>query len=222
MIVTKPRPIQRLLENLSSVGAKRIAVMGCGGCATVGETGGEPQVSQLAQRLSDEGYEVVGTTVPESACNVGLVGLEIRRFEGVETAEAIIVLSCGSGVQVVSDALPTIPVFPGLDSMFLGNAVRHGIYEERCRLCGACGLDKTGGICIYTMCPKGLLNGPCGGMWDGRCEVLNDRECAHVSSYQRLKAQGRWSNRVRPAKNHSTELHPGSHSIRTDSDKGAR
>ena len=221
MIVTKPRPLQRLLDNLSSVDAKRVAVIGCGGCATVGETGGTAQVARLAEQLVEAGYQVVGTIVPESACNVPLVGLELRRFEGLEMVEAMIVLSCGSGAQVVSDAVPATPVFPGLDSMFLGNAVRHGVYEERCRLCGACGLDKTGGVCIYTMCPKGLLNGPCGGMWEGRCEVLNDRDCAHVLSYRRLKAQGRWSNRVRPAKNHSTELHPGSQSNRTDSDKGA-
>ena len=58
-------------------------------------------------------------------------------------------------------------------------------------MCGDCVLDKTAGICPVTTCPKGLLNGPCGGMWDGKCEVLADRECTHVQIKQRLAEQGR-------------------------------
>ncbi len=61
------------------------------------------------------------------------------------------------------------------------------MFDERCSLCGECILDKTGGICPVTTCPKGLLNGPCGGTDNGKCEVSPDIECAWVKIYERMK-----------------------------------
>ena len=130
------------------------------------------------------------------------------------------VLSCGSGVQTVADSVDK-PVFPGLESAFLGNVVRHGQFEERCQMCGDCVLDLTAGICAVTTCPKGLLNGPCGGMWQGKCEVLTDRECVHVRIHERLKAQGRLTKRgAVPAKDYSAKLKPGKVNLRGE--RGAR
>ncbi len=37
-----------------------------------------------------------------------------------------------------------------------------------------------------TACPKGLLNGPCGGTNDGNCEVSPDIKCCWVRIYERL------------------------------------
>jgi len=42
-----------------------------------------------------------------------------------------------------------------------------------------------------TLCPKGLLNGPCGGMDKGKCEVDKERDCAWVLIYKELEKQGR-------------------------------
>jgi hypothetical protein len=110
------------------------------------------------------------------------------------------------------------PVLPGLESVFLGNVVRHGVFEERCQMCGDCVLDLTGGICPVTTCPKGLLNGPCGGMWDGKCEVLVDRECTHVRIRQRLELQRRSRGaEPLPPKDYSKKLKPGRVDLR---DKG--
>ncbi len=214
MIVTKPRPIERILENLASVDARRVFIVGCGSCATSADAGGEPQVAQLATTLEEAGFEVTGSFVPESTCNIPAVSLQVRKSGMAEKADAVVVLSCGSGVQVVADIVPSIPVFPGLDSLFVGNSVRHGSYVERCQLCGTCGLDKTAGICPLTACPKGIVNGPCGGMWDGRCEVLNDRECVHVLIYRRLQEQGRPMPAARPVSDNTPKLHPGSHTTR--------
>jgi hypothetical protein len=47
-------------------------------------------------------------------------------------------------------------------------------------------LDITGGICPITLCAKGLLNGPCGGMDKGKCEVDKDKDCAWVLIYKEL------------------------------------
>lgn len=214
MIITKPRDWARVIGNLESVGAKKVFLMGCGQCATVAHTGGEQELIAAQERLEAEGYEVTGWTVGEVACHLGGTKLETRKNSpAIGDADAVVVLACGAGVQTAAESIAK-PVFPGLESAFLGNVVRHGVFEERCQTCGDCVLDLTAGICPVTTCPKGLLNGPCGGMWDGKCEVLSDRECTHVRIRRRLAEQGRVAARVVPPKDYSVKLKPGHHSIR--------
>ena len=42
-----------------------------------------------------------------------------------------------------------------------------------------------------TLCAKSLLNGPCGGAENGKCEVDSDRDCGWILIYERLKKLGR-------------------------------
>ena len=223
MIITRPREWERIFRNLDEVGARKVFIMGCGQCATVAHTGGEEEIIEAKARLEAEGREVTGWAVGEVACHSGGTRLETRRNSGnIEDADAVLVLSCGAGVQTVADATSK-PVFPGLESVFLGNVVRHGVYEERCQMCGDCVLDLTGGICPVTTCPKGLLNGPCGGMWDGMCEVLADRECTHVLIQRRLAEQGRSAiHTVVPPKDFSAKLKPGSINMRDGRERGRK
>jgi hypothetical protein len=117
-------------------------------------------------------------------------------------------------VQTVA-AATGVPTLPALESAFLGNVVRHGVFEERCSMCGDCVLDATAGICPVTTCPKGLLNGPCGGMWEGKCEVLTDRDCTFVQINRRLVDQGRGpASRIVPPKDFSKHMKPGSIDMR--------
>lgn len=215
MIITRPRDWDRIRENLATLGARSVFIMGCGQCATVAHTGGEKEVLQAKAALEADGYTVTGWAVGEVTCHLGGTKLESRKhFGDIDDADAVLVLSCGAGVQTVADAIAK-PVFPGLESVFLGNVVRHGVFEERCQMCGDCVLDVTAGICPVTTCPKGLLNGPCGGMWDGKCEVLQDRDCTHVRIQRRLIEQGRSATTgVLPPKDFSTKLKPGSVNLR--------
>lgn len=214
MIITKPREWARITGGLERIGARRVFLMGCGQCATVAHTGGERELAETAGRLEAEGYEVTGWTVGEVTCHLNGTRLEGRKHrDEIERADAVLVLACGAGVQTTADALAK-PVFPGLESLFLGTVVRNGVFEERCQTCGDCVLDMTAGICPVTTCPKGLLNGPCGGMWDGMCEVLTDRECTHVRIRARLVEQGRAGTGTLPPKDFSTALKPGSVNIR--------
>jgi hypothetical protein len=96
-------------------------------------------------------------------------------------------MSCGAGTQSAVEIFPEKPVFPANDSLFLGNMTRFQMFDERCSLCGESVLDMTGGICPVTACPKGLLNGPCGGTDNGKCEVSPDIDCAWVRIYDRMK-----------------------------------
>jgi len=214
MIITKPRDWARIRNNLDGIGAKRVFLMGCAQCATVADTGGEKELVIAKTRLEREGYEVTGWAVGQVACHLGGTKLESRKhFGSIEAADAVLVLTCGAGVQTVADAVKK-PVFPGLESAFLGTVVRHGVFEERCQTCGDCVLDLTAGICPVTTCPKGLLNGPCGGMWQGKCEVLTDRECTHVRIRRRLAEQGRSAESFVPAKDYSAKRGPGSVNLR--------
>ncbi len=214
MIITKPRDWARIRANLESISARRVFLVGCGQCATVAKTGGERELIEAAARLEEDGYAVTGWAVGEVACHLGGTKLEARKRVGeIEAADALVVLSCGAGVQTVADSVDK-PVFPGLESAFLGNVIRAGIFEERCQTCGECVLDLSAGICPVTTCPKGLLNGPCGGMWDGKCEVLADRECTHVRIRRRLAKQGRPVPGAVPPKDYSAKLKPGALDLR--------
>jgi Methylene-tetrahydrofolate reductase C terminal len=60
-----------------------------------------------------------------------------------------------------------------------------------CRMCGQCALPVTGYVCPMG-CPKGLRNGPCGGVSaDGSCEVYPERRCVWVDAYDRAAGAGR-------------------------------
>jgi ferredoxin len=216
VIITRPRDWDRISAQLDDLGARRVFIMGCGQCATVAHTGGEAEVLQAKERLVAQGREVTGWSVGEVACHAGGERLEVRKHAGeIGSADAVLVLACGAGVQTVADATAK-PVTPGLESVFLGNVIRHGVFEERCQMCGDCVLDRTAGICPVTTCPKGLLNGPCGGMWNGMCEVLTDHECAHVRIRRRLAEQGRAErSEPLPPKDYSKKLKPGRVDIRT-------
>jgi len=218
MIITRPREWERIRAQLADLSATRVFIMGCGECATVAQTGGEPEVIAVKERLEEEGLVVTGWSVGAVTCHSGGQRLEARKHAGeIDSADAVLVLACGAGVQTVADTT-TKPVTPGLESVFLGNVVRHGVFEERCQMCGDCVLDRTAGICPVTTCPKGLLNGPCGGMWDGMCEVVSDRECTHVLIRRRLAEQGRAKPiEPLPPKDYSKKLKPGRVDLRADS-----
>ena len=53
-----------------------------------------------------------------------------------------------------------------------------------CRMCGQCILSSTGLSCPMN-CPKGLRNGPCGGVRpDGHCEVVPEMRCVWVEAFE--------------------------------------
>jgi len=55
-----------------------------------------------------------------------------------------------------------------------------------CRMCGDCTLSEFTYLCSQSGCPKRLVNGPCGGSSEGKCEVFPDRPCFFVLVYGRL------------------------------------
>ena len=69
---------------------------------------------------------------------------------------------------------------------YVGKAV-----TNECLHCGDCGLPDCAYICPTSQCPKGQRNGPCGGSYQGWCEVHPDKKrCIYVRAYTRLKHFG--------------------------------
>lgn len=189
MIVTTSKPFERVLDYLR--GARTVFLVGCGTCAEGCRTGGEGEVQELARRLEAAGKRVLGYTVPDEPCHLGLVRRRLREYASwVEGAEALVVLACGAGVQAVGQAVSSKPVYPALDTHFLGTAERVGVIDRTCATCGDCMLGETAALCPVTGCAKSLRHGPCGGVQDGFCEVYPEEPCAWVAIHERMASLG--------------------------------
>ena len=185
MIITEKKPHEEILQGLS--GKRKVALLGCGRCATSCRTGGEREVAQMRKSLEAEGFAVVYSGVVEAQCDERLTRLTLK---DMADAEVIVSMSCGSGASALAD-LTVKPVVPSNNTMFLGVVRRIGEYSQRCSMCGICELPQTAGVCVKTRCAKGLLNGPCGGAKNGKCEVDGVRDCAWALAVERLGKAGR-------------------------------
>ena len=209
MIISQAKDCREIEAALE--GSEHLFLIGCAACATVCKSGGEEQVFQMQEWLVGLGKTVTGSVVIDEACHLLRTSRDLRYHRlSVGEADALVVMTCGAGVQAVSSASDK-RVVAALDTVFLGNIRRSGQYEERCSLCGECILNETAGICPVTTCAKGLLNGPCGGMEDGRCEADRELDCAWHLIYERLKKQGRKGvfARTVPPKNWGKVRKPG-------------
>ena len=61
-----------------------------------------------------------------------------------------------------------------------------------CMQCGDCAIFDLAYLCPTSQCPKGQRNGPCGGSYEGWCEVYpGEKQCVYVRAYDRLKRGGK-------------------------------
>jgi ferredoxin len=183
MIITLKKPLDDVLGAL--IGVSRVAILGCGRCATTCGTGGEKEVNEMGEILKSRGFNVVHSEVVEAQCDMRLTRKAVNASAG---AEVVIAMSCGSGASAISD-MTDVPVVPSNDTMFLGAVKRLGDYSERCRMCGECTIAETMGVCVKTRCAKGLLHGHCGGSHDAKCEV-EGKDCAWAQVVDRMRKAG--------------------------------
>jgi len=186
--ITKQKPFDEIKQQLD--GLDRVYIVGCGTCATMTKTGGREEVLNMKERLHELGKLVTGWIVIPTACDE-MTEVAIKGNDGaVRNANCTLVMACALGVHKVSLYINR-PVIPALDTLFIGVEDSPGYFHEVCAQCGQCVLGETAGICPLTACHKGLLNGPCGGTNNGKCEVDKEKDCAWTLIYQRLKEQGR-------------------------------
>jgi hypothetical protein len=185
--VTEQKPYEEIVESLGR--SNRVYIIGCGTCPTMLHTGGKSEVLEMKQRLEESGKEVVGWMVIPTACDLMTKDALEDQAEKLEAADAILVMSCAFGVQMVS-GLSDRAVYPALNTMFLGKEEGQDTFIEVCAQCGDCVLGRTAGICPLVRCAKSLLNGPCGGSVGGKCEISPDVPCAWQLIIDRLIALG--------------------------------
>jgi hypothetical protein len=159
---------------------------------TVCSAGGEKEVGVLSSALS-LACEAQGKTIAikevtlERQCDPEYLE-QIRSI--VDEYEAILSIACGAGVQFLAETYRKTPVYPGINTNFIGVTQEQGVWTERCQACGDCKLHLTAGICPITRCAKSLFNGPCGGSAKGKCEVNPDTDCGWQMIYDRYKELG--------------------------------
>jgi hypothetical protein len=184
VIITVSKKTEEILKSLELFG--RVFVVGCAACATKCQTGSEEAVLKTIEALKKNNKNVTGYAILDTPCDVRIAKRDISRNADAASAEALLVLACGAGIQSIEKAVDK-PLIPGLNPVFVGTTERIGVYDEFCKVCGDCFIDETGGICPVSRCAKGLLNGPCGGVLDGKCEVESTRDCVWVLILDKLK-----------------------------------
>ena len=206
MITAERKPIEEIIGFIEPY--RRILLVGCNECVTVCAAGGRKEVAllssalQMASMQSGKMLEIKEMTL-ERQCDPEYVE---ELVNVIDQADAVLSMACGCGVQEIAKRFKEKPVFPALNTEFMGASERQGVWSERCQGCGDCILGLTGGICPIARCSKRLLNGPCGGSSNGKCEINPDVDCAWQLIWDRLKAlglEGRYEE-IMPAKDWRT------------------
>ena len=176
-------------------------------------------VNEMAEKLTKEGKEItgkIGLPFAVFACYLPMSSMFLKEHrKEIEECDAILMQSCGDGEQAVrgylEDEMGIVkPMYPSNNALGFSSGGPTS-FKEECQACGECELGKTFSICPFVQCPKGLLNGPCGGTTtDGKCEVDPTRDCAWAMIYKRAEELGEvdklleivepqhWSKAVRP------------------------
>jgi ferredoxin len=190
MITAERKPIDEIRAMIAPY--KKVLVLGCGSCVAECAAGGEKETGMLASALrmanKMEGQEVI---IQEKTLDRQCVkDFVILLDDVIDQYDAVLSLGCGAGVQAVAEMFSEIPILPALNTEFLGETRDQGYWVENCLGCGDCMLDDFGGVCPLARCSKQLLNGPCGGSREGKCEINPEVPCAWQAIIDRLDRFG--------------------------------
>ncbi|MFC1915123.1 methylenetetrahydrofolate reductase C-terminal domain-containing protein [Chloroflexota bacterium] len=186
--ITRQKPLEEIKQQLANL--DHIFIIGCGTCTTMTKTGGIDQVLDMKDRLPEIDKRVSGWTVIPTACDEMTEAAMKENSRAIENANCVLAMTCALGVHRISSYFDRL-IIPALDTLFIAVEESPGYFREVCAQCGQCILGETADICPITTCHKGLVNGPCGGTNNGKCEVDKEKDCAWTLIYERLKAQGR-------------------------------
>lgn len=207
MIVGEQKPFEEIWEMVKD--HKQLTVFGCNTCVAVCHQGGNKEAGILAAQLrmrasqDDVDIEIIESGI-ERQCEHEFFE---KTEELIQKSEAVLSLACGIGVQFMATKYESTPIYPALNTTFLGDVPETGVFTEKCQACGDCVLGVTGGVCPVSRCAKRLFNGPCGGSTTGKCEISKETECAWQVVVDRLEALGRLDmyEKVMPLKDWSKD-----------------
>lgn len=190
MIVAELKSIEEIRNLVDRY--KSILVVGCDSCVAECAAGGRKETQMLVAALK-LAYKKDGEShvVTEACIDRQCVDDFIREIADLAPEhDAILSLGCGAGVQALARVYPDKPIFPALDTLFIGETQMRGVWQENCLGCGKCKLGYFGAVCPVTRCSKKLMNGPCGGSKNGLCEVNPEIPCGWQMIIDRLEALG--------------------------------
>lgn len=191
MIIANRKPVSEIVDMVKDF--SRVLVLGCRGCVSVCSAGGEREVEIMASLLrlgcQKEGKEV--TTIAATLvrqCDKEYIDT-LDDWDG--QYDAIVSMACGVGVNFIANLRPMTRIYPGVNTTCMGGSMEQGKWIEQCAGCGDCVLHHTAGLCPVARCAKSLMNGPCGGSVNGRCEIHTETPCIWQSIHDRLARLGR-------------------------------
>jgi ferredoxin len=196
MIVADRKSLDEILGMVAD--KDKILILGCKGCVTVCNVGGLKEAEiltaslEIARKKDGRPLEVEHRVL-ERQCDNEYVA---QIADSVADYQAVVSMACGVGPQFLSEMYPDQVFFPAVNTTFFGGAVQHGVWEERCAGCGACGIHLFGGLCPIARCAKSLLHGPCGGSSNGVCEVNKDTACIWDAIVKKKMETGRLEDLV--------------------------
>ncbi len=191
MIVGKLKDVAEIKDMLSE-DLESLFIIGCGTCVSVSLAGGEREAKSLRDLLElyfrSQGRDVkVNTATIKRQCDDEFIDSEEL---AISEHDVVLSLACGVGVQHLGIKHPGKMILPGVNTTFYGRNSDVGEWEEMCLGCGDCILDDFAGVCPVARCSKSLINGPCGGSQDGKCEVDDEIDCGWDLIYNRAKEIG--------------------------------
>ena len=219
--ITDQKPLEEIMQYLDK--CQRVHIIGCGTCATLCRTGGKSEVIELKEKLEASGKIVTGWMVIPTACDELTKDALIEEAEAVNAADCILAMTCAIGVQNIAIHLKDDKsVYPGLNTMFIGIEDKPGHFTEVCLQCASCVLGRTACVCPLVRCAKSLLNGPCGGSAEGKCEISPNVPCAWQIIYDRLTATGKLEQmeEIEPVKDWNVSVSGGPRQVDVDAECG--
>jgi len=219
--ITAQKPFEEITGYLEK--CRSVYIIGCGTCATLCHTGGKSEVIEMKGKLETGGKQVSGWMVMPTACDELTRDALRENAADIKKADCILAMTCATGVQTIGFHLQEPkPVYPALNTLFLGTEDTPGHFIDACMQCGSCVLGRTAAICPVVRCAKSLFNGPCGGSAGGKCEISPDVPCAWQMIYDRLAAMGRLDEMsvIEPVKDWSPSVSGGPRMVDIDAECG--
>jgi electron transport complex protein RnfC len=172
MLITQIKSKEEIIPYLKG----KILLISCLGCQEVYFPIKELEI--LKNELKNAGIVIADDLTFDYICNEDFTKKRVEIYKDkILNAETILIFSCGVGIQTFASLLTEKKIVSGSNTFYLPGFSGVTPLEYDCKQCGECMLGYTLGICPITSCSKGLLNGPCGGAKNGKCEVNKNMEC---------------------------------------------
>ena len=132
-------------ETIEALAVGKVFIINCHGCKEVRFP--EKEANELQKELQAAG-KVTGILTTDYICNPENLKLRLTyRQKEIDAADAVLVFSCGVGVQTVSEYLSPKKVYACCDTFPLPGFQGVTPLQVDCAQCGECFLNITGGIC---------------------------------------------------------------------------